>query len=353
MIVFFEAADFELNNANEDELELLFSELLRASLRGHHYVLIERRTCEWALQRLSLNRKEAAHLHFLKQGYTQRGAIRNISNCQLIVGISAAGLQQVGEFKYQIGHKALLRGNYLDEPVLLVENSESDGTLIHHALKSVQRDHPIKDFSFIVRHGGGSTIVTCFDAELRAKRVTVCIVDSDKISPCSSPSSTVRALHKTADLGTFVGGVFVTRCREIENHLPLELIKRHRLCVTFPDFDILEEIIRRPNGNDSSEACWLYFDLKKGLSGDALLSKPLAQDVEKWLRETFSDESRSLEATRIAGFGDAILSQFLNSGPAMQDLNEHTKSQFWQSVFAPWFKEISWFFAAEKKKAVI
>lgn len=354
MIVNFEADEAELESAAMDELADLFAELLRASLRGQHYVLIERRACDWVLRNVALSGREKAQLSFLKQEYTQRGALLRTSPVILTVGISAAGLQRVSSTRFEIGHKALLRGNYLDKPVLIVEHIETDGTFIGEVLQSMRRTHPIRDFAYDLRHGGGSTVVDCFDAELKNKRITVCMVDSDRLSPAIGHSPTVKALFATAELGIYVGGIFPTVCREMENHLPLSVIEARNLCPTYPDFEKLRALAGRLVGTEEHATWWWYFDVKEGVSGEALQSKSgLKESVRIWLKNTYGSPTEEFSDVNYAGFGPNIIKQFLQNGPAMMDFANHMKQDFWKENFLPFFQSIAWFLVAERSRSAI
>lgn len=349
MLISFEATDEELSGQPEPEIEELFSELLRASRRGYHFVLIDRRTSDWGLNNLTLNNREKAHLEALKSGFTQRGQLRRQAEFQLQIGLGSFGLEKRGKV-YTIGHIALLRGEYLEKSILLVENAEGDGELIKNIFYTLRRSHPVKDYSVEIRHGGGSTIVPVFDDLMRTKRITVCVADSDRVSPLSPDSSTVKALSKTAQLQTFVGALFVTLCREIENHLPFELIRKHKVCPQYPDFDKLAHLIQNQQVAKADERLWLSFDVKKGFVGAALDTKNHSDEVRQWLEANFC-QGQLPSTWNVAGFGEAVLGEFMKSGPAMSEFALHVHTEDWRCYFGDFFDEMLWFFAAEKKIA--
>lgn len=350
MIIFLEASPEELLAHPVSGIEELFSELIRSSLRGYHLVLIDRGACDWALANLTLNGRERAHLSELKNTFTQKGAMRQQAAFQLCVGTGSFGLQKVGNV-YQIGHIPLLRGEYLDKAILLVENEENDGEFVSQVFHALKRDHPVKDFVFETRHGGGSTIVPCFDTALRSKRVIVCLADSDRVAPCGPVSSTVKALHKTAQLQTYVGGLFITLCREVENHLPSELVRVHNLCPQYPDFAKLEALIQNQVVHAPLEKLWFSFDAKNGFVGSSIPGKNYPASVEGWLCEHFG-QGDEIDSVLIAGLGDALLQQFLRSGEALRDFAAHIRGEEWKGAFGGFFEEMLWFFAAERRKAI-
>ncbi|TCN27598.1 hypothetical protein [Sinorhizobium americanum] len=351
MLIYVDATPNELAACSEAEIEELFSELIRASLRGHHLILIDRACCDWALENLTLNNRERAHLSSLRNAFTQRGALRQHAVFQLTVGVGTFGLQRLGK-AFQIGHVPLLRGEYLEKAVLLVENADSDGEFLRHVFHAMNRVHPVKDVMFETRHGGGSTIVPCFDTELRSKRIVVCLADSDQIAPCGGYSSTVKALMKTAELQTFVGQLFVTRCREIENHLPIELIAQHNLCPQYPDFFKLRQLIQNQIVINERERVCLFFDAKNGFLGSTIAGKNYPPAVNQWLSDHFG-QGADLNTVNIAGLGEALLQQFLRSGQAMRDLARYICSEEWRLVFGGFFEEMIWFFAADRKRAAV
>lgn len=351
MLIFFEAAPAELTTSDPGEMEELFTELIRSSLRGHHLILIDRLCCTWALENLNITRREKAHLEHLRNAFTQRGALRREALVQLIVGLGSYGLQ-LQDQAFVIGHRQLLIGRFLEKPVLLVENAEADGALLGTVFHAIKRNHPVKDFAYEARHGGGSTIVRCFDTELRERRIVVCVADSDKVAPCSGASATVQALTKTSQLQTYVGKLFVTGCREIENHIPLRIIQEHGLCPQYPHFDKLtQRLLSQPAANEK-ERLWLYLDLKAGFRGIEVAAKPYHQNVHAWIEEHYG-QGEPISNLTLAGFGDALMQSFLRSGAAIADFARHVLSDEWRRVFGAFFDEMLWYFLAERKRPAI
>lgn len=350
MIIYLEASTQELLESPLHEIEELFSELIRSSLRGYHLILIDRQACDWALANLKLNSREQAHLYTLKGIFTQKGSLRQIARCVLHIGVGSFGLQKLGS-NYQIGHIPLLRGDYLDKSILLVENEENDGEFARQVFHALRRDHAVKNFTFETRHGGGSTIVSVFDAHLRSKRILVCLADSDRYAPCGPVSSTVNALVKTASLQTFVGELFITLCREVENHIPNELIQLHKICPEYKDFDLLRKLINMQAKTSPIENIWFWFDAKHGFFGGEVLRKKHSSSVESWICQNFGQDN-DISSVSISGFGEALLQQFLKSGEAMRDFATYVQSDAWKAAFGNFFEDIMWYFAADQKRAV-
>lgn len=337
----------ELTATPAEEVEDLFLELVRASIVASHYVIITRSACDWANENLDLGRKYKAHLTSIKQDFTTKASILQLTHNVLKVGIGSSGLQTLSSGGYQIGHRALLRSKYLEQPVLLVENAENDGDFVRSIFHMIKNRHPVKNFAFDTRHGGGSTIVSCFNRELSERRIAVCLVDSDKVAPSHPDSATVKGLRQVANLGTYVGEIFVTKCREVENHLPLSIIKNNNLCPSYNSYPDLNNLIQR-EGLVASQI-WLYFDVKCGFRGIDYDSKKYSRETHIWTHGKFVADDEEIKNVNLSGFGQNILRQFLDSGPAMAEFAAYIKTPLWNQSFDGFYEEMLWFFAADKR----
>lgn len=348
MIFSFEASVDELDFAPVEEVEQLFLALVQASILAIHYIIINREACVWAEENLDLGRKYKAHLNTIKQEFTTRASILEQARNILWVGIGSSALQPLTGTGYEIGHRALLKGRYLERAVLLVENAANDGDFTRSIFQILKKKHPVKNFVFDTRHGGGSTIVSCFDQELTEKRIAVCLVDSDKVAPSHPESATVKGLRHVASLGPFVGGVFVTKCREVENHLPVTIIEGKNLCPSYTDYQKINELTSHHQTGGTSDL-WLYFDVKCGFRGQELEGSSYSSTTRNWIITTYTRQDEEITSVNINGFGPNILRQFLNSGPAMAELANHVKTPSWKLSFGGFYEEMLWFFAADRR----
>ncbi|OUS03886.1 hypothetical protein A9Q96_16995 [Rhodobacterales bacterium 52_120_T64] len=274
MLLYLETNAEILADESSEQIELLFSELLLASMNGIHFVVIARPLCNWADQNLHLNKRETAHLKRLKHDFAQRGSIPKSAPCFIQIRIGDNALEEYDDDKYRIGHIALLRSDLLSDARLLLEHIENDGDLIDVILSEICRSQPIKNIKLQRMHGGGADIVTCFRHALLERRVTVCIADSDKYAPCDTHSATVRNLTREADRQTFVGAVCESLGREAENYIPIEILSSHRrrICPEYTSFNILDGLLRRQQIAGRLDCLWLFFDIKRGAEVDKLLA---------------------------------------------------------------------------------
>ncbi len=315
---------------------------------ARHYIVIDREACDWAVAELDLGSRQVAHLNHLKQNFAQKASLLTETNTRLSVGIGSSGLESLDNGSYRIGHRTLLSGSWLASTVLLVENADNDGDFADEIFSIIRRRHPVRNFCFVRRHGGGSTIVGALDREILEKRIVVCLVDSDKAAPAHPESATVRGLRNTERRGAYVGRIFVTRCREVENHVPLDLIKENQLCPSYDDYEEIEGAI----AEDAENLAWLYFDVKAGFNGLVHLGKDYNDDTKKWINNVFVRD-REPQHVMISGFGPNILREFLNCNKAIAEMKAYVETDNWKTRFGGFFEEMIWFFAADNRRSAI
>ena len=350
MLIYLNVTVDQIAAAESKEVERLISGLLQASSNGTHLVVIERKVCDWAKLHLDFNNRELAQLDKLKELYTQRGGLPAIARSILEVEVGSMQLVEYAPHKYRVGHQPFLNGSYLEAARLLVEHIENDGDMLELILREMRRRHPVQSYNLLRLHGGGADIATCLKIEIPHRRVVVCVVDSDKVAPCDTPSATKRKLDREAEKQTFVGMVCETPCKEAENYIPLDTLKRHkkRICPEYVCFDELENLVKGQTVAGTSDCFWLFFDLKRGVEADKL-DTFTAPPIADWLHERYQLHDNKFSDVHITGFGDAILRQFLNCGEAVKDFIAFMKTPYWQTHFADFFDLIYWYFAAENR----
>ena len=73
--------------------------------------------------------------------------------------------------------------------------------------------------------GGGNTISTVYEnIQNKKKRLCLCIVDSDKLSPNSSLGSTARNIKQKDDNTSVTTLLYILPVRELENLIPLSIL---------------------------------------------------------------------------------------------------------------------------------
>lgn len=353
MIYYLTANAADLEDVIDGQAEELIGSLVRASLEGHHKIILGRSICSWSIDNLDLGGREKAHLRRLRNDFSQIGQLALEAPCSIQVLIGDQPLEEVAKHKYNIGHIALLRSNYLSEAELLVEHIENDCDLLEVVFNRVKRNISISQYHYRRSHGGGGDIVTCFEHSVKEKRITVCVHDSDRKAPSDTKSHTARRLRAEGGKQTYVGDVIETRGHEAENTIPMAILNEHRqrICPQYPDFDKLERLLNAQNVQGYLDCLWLFFDIKKGLNSEKVkeIANPAVSD---WISEKFLEGEQSLDDLNISGFGDKILQQFLNCGAAVRDFVAHIATPDWTLHFAGFFEEILWYFVSDKRRAV-
>lgn len=349
MLVSIKASRQQLDAADADQIEELFEELVRANQRGNHFILIDRPTCDWAIDNLPLGKRHKAHLEHIKQRYTQAASLLSQARKYIQIKIGHKPLEQVNQKRFEIGHINLLGGNYLDKPRLIVENSKYDGGLFKLIADNSGLFGPVSDVGYQLVNGGGATIVACFISELEHRRIAICVVDSDKFSPHDPPSDTVTRLNTVADRQTFVGMIAEAKCREAENYIPIDIIRDHRLCPEFADFDFILDRIRKQTIERPSDCLWLYFDAKEGLRNEKMKQIDYQPTLE-WLQKKWLEDEEEIEGLEVQGFGAHLLSVFLGCNAALSDFRGYLKSKYWRYHFSSYFEEIFWYLLVDKRK---
>jgi len=263
-------------------------------------------------------------------------------------------LEETAPNKYRIGHVSLLRGNYLSESKLILENVENDGDMMDLVLRETGKSQEVRFYHFLRTHGGGADTPTCFRATIPEQRIFVTIVDSDRKAPMDGDSQTYRNLIREAARQVYAGMVDSTPCKEAENFVPLSILRDHRqqICAGYGNFGALDTLLDRQNITCPSDCLWLFFDVKKGIEADKLnaVGNP---DVRSWLEAKFLTDGQSFDELDIEGFGDGILRQFLNCGAAVGEFVKFLKSGYWAEHFGTFFTDIYWYFVAEKPRATV
>lgn len=352
MLLIFDPPLIQLTNCDQKTMGVLFAELARISSAGLHFVVIGRKTCDWALLQLDLSGREKSQITRLKQSYTQSGGIIGIAKCALTIDVEGKELIETAPSFFSIGVEKFLNSEYTKESVLLVEHIENDGLFYEHIFESLRKLVAIKYHKVDIKNGGGTTIVACLRDEIAKNRAVVCLLDSDKYSPSDTQSSTAKKACKTAAKQVYVGSVMETVGREIENFIPLSIYQDH----LFPDYGhypLLHQLLDKQDIECFGDCLWLFFDIKQGLDGNALAQKTLSPETIEWIEKKFSSGKQELKDIQIPSIGNATMSQFNALGASKSSFHRFMRSRYWLDHFQNFFIHLYWFFVAEKPRSSV
>ena len=121
----------DLTASCEDELEEVFSKLVDADRSGRHFFILRRELCAWAVENLSLSKRDRTHLVAIGEQYATRGGLLEVADGFVSIVIGNSGVALHGDSEFLIGHRALIDGEYLSHGTsLVVEDVETDGKAV-------------------------------------------------------------------------------------------------------------------------------------------------------------------------------------------------------------------------------
>lgn len=360
MIFSLEATIDELNGLSAVEGETLFSLLVDCDRGGRHFFVASRSICDWALENVTLSGRDRSHLIALRQSYTQRGAFPELATFHVKIVIGDEGVIPYPDGVFRVGHRKLIAGEFCQtKTAFVLEDIGDDLDLYRHILVEARKQTNVPSFAFNPIHGGGASTPRVFENEVVSNRVTVCVVDNDKLAPCDSNSGTARTvlgffMRRNRDHASpaepFIGIACTTVGRELENYVPYCVLK------SIPEYNsygcraALDAAVSENCQVDLSDCFWLHFDIKDGLDGAKLVKKvasgQLSEDSLRWICSRFGCEVEEAATLSIDGFGPGVVQNFLGDKNALRTFHQFTRSQYWRDLFLAHFEDLLWFFAA-------
>lgn len=362
MIIILEASDADLQSLKNDEAEDIFSILIDADRCGRHLVIISRSICTWASSNLNLSGQNKNHLNRLREGFATRGAISRDASCFIKLKIGGPGISIKDGF-FEISHDEFMRGEYAQsKSKMIVENLTADSKLYEFLFEVSAPKTKVPNWSVDFVMGGGDTTVTAFESEILKKRVTVCVVDSDKIAPCDHIGETAKKVlrrHHKRNIdqidatAPYIGAAIETIGHEIENYIPMCAVKK---LTTFVFPKELDGLADQSFIKESSECLWLYYDIKDGIDGMKIEAKindgKKTSGVKSWLVDKTRIPADNFNTLKISGIGKTVVQHFLKSESAKSEYILFSNTEYWYHLFLKHFESILWFFAASVKSRI-
>jgi len=346
----------ELAALPDDEVENLFTILLDADRSGRHLVVIERGVCSWGVENLDLSGQNRTHLRGLREQYATRGNIERYAGSYLEVVVGDCPVIKVDDY-FKIGHSSFISGDYATSKTkMVVENLKADSKLYEYLFNVAIKQTVVPSLAVDFVMGGGNTTVTVFEAEIEKHRVSICAVDTDRISPCDLLGETAkkvknrhskRNLQPSDPATAYVGIAIETIGHELENYIPLSAIK---LLDCFLCHASLDNFVSQETYEDSLNCFWLYFDTKKGLDG-AKIQKKVDDGVKpsstiSWICDKTGTQETEFVSLKIPGIGSSIVEHFLKHDAAKERYVVFSRTDYWKTLFLRHFEKLLWFLAA-------
>jgi len=357
MLIYLDECDKKLETWDIDQVESLYVELISSSLKGYHDVHISRIACEWGLKRLNLPRKHLAHLKSMLQKIPTTAGI--LTECPVLIKLVFSDVEFVRTTTgFDLSAKYVLENNLLGRPAtLVVENSIYDGEFYKLIFNHCVKSSIFKSYNLNIENGGGNTTASVFDDNIKQKRITVAIVDTDKRSPYGPFGDThkkVMGVH-AKHLNTYIGDAYATYGREAENILPTACV--FELAAGNSTFLSNPYLAKCGHNEYLPDNFWDFFDLKKGFNGTSLLAKVKPSrgvsryetPCVKWWAKIFGIDVDEIDAVIIPSAGANLLSRFLNNGNAVAEFRRVMRTGNWQKRYLDYFLDILWFFCASRR----
>lgn len=289
-----------------------------------------------------------AHLGRLREEYSELDGLVATAPFFLEIIVGATAEMDNAKQKFKLGHKKLLEGRWLEPTVLLLENGENDGRFISLVLEMESRRCGFGATSYEIAHGGGTTTASELRRISQYHRIVACVCDRDDIIPNGQKSATFNAAARMFERTSLIGFFAGTPGREAENFLPFSILLELYPGYCADSADYLDEILTAQGQADPGDCFWQYLDLKEGMRGP-LLAKA-CNDPEKilWASEKFLADPAELESLEIAGFGQGIITLFMDNGPARAQFHRFSRSDYWHYHFSNWIARLLWLAAGRK-----
>jgi hypothetical protein len=337
----------EIANCSKVKLEQFVVEILRCSRSGIHRIVIPRDLATELENAVRLPDYLSSHLRELRQMYTQyKEQTQNaIYICEIVTAKVHTVENKGGRNVLLIGFELILETRFLEEPVLLLENASTDGKLYDIILLQHALAQRFGELRYSKMNGGGGSIgneVKQIESDLR---VFVCVCDTDLRHPYGPKSETFNFAARNISGKRTFAILKGTPGREIENFIPFSIIARLAVQKS-KTVSFIDSVIKREG--KCCDSFWLYFDLKEGLKD---IEKYYAcSSSRKWLSEKLSIGLNEINTVQVDGFGENVLSVFINDGSALAEFHQHMRSSNWKSQYEYWFYDMMWLFSGNKKK---
>lgn len=340
MIIKIDIGLHEIGGIAAGEMTLFFSEVLRSSRMGYHRIIIPRNVAAWALSNLNLSDIDKAHLQRLRAEYTQLADQFNKSS--IVMSVVSENLLEWRENRrlIVIGRELFINGNYLQGTVVILENGTTDGAIFNLILSHESKRVSFGKISYEIVNGGGSVTASELTRMVAATRAIVCICDTDLKVPGGSRSATYNSVMAAAAKLPLVGIAVGTPGGEVENFLPLPIISHLSGGTGASSCDILSKVMESQGQCRSADCFWLHFDLKRGLAG--MIPHLNTEEKRSWISEKLGLSINELTNSYLPGFGDSIISLFLENNIAMAEFHRFSRSEYWIYHFSEWIHKILW-----------
>jgi len=203
-----------------------------------------RATGSWLLNQSFLSKFEKSFVNQCVQEFTQTGGLLVVTPFYIDIIKTDILLIERHEKRIIIPSDPSIIEDILNSPMLLIEDIESDGSIIETILNVLLKRMPFRHFHGEYTHGGGSSSFKVARRKVSERRIVVFLSDSDKSSPVD-PHGKEKEVRKLSDeLNWPLLFPYILPCREIENVIPLDityLLSGSKVSATFANLNSIQK----------------------------------------------------------------------------------------------------------------
>ncbi|MET3646143.1 hypothetical protein [Phyllobacterium ifriqiyense] len=340
MIIDFDVASHILAEANQNNLTLVITEILRSHRRGYHLVVMPRATATWILDNIILSGIDQATLRKLRSEYAQTAELRSTALIRLRVLPQHMGGPTLSGKVIEFGLTDLISSNVCEKAVIVVEDTGSDGQFYENLFKGIIAKIGNVQIGLEMSNGGGENTSRVFKEKISDRRLVVMIADSDKSAPSFDIPAKISKAKLMAEQAVWpLTEVICLPCREVENLVPLHLVEKLR-CSQGRGVEI-SSLHRIQTAEDKAgipvhHQLWMYYDLKRGAP----------EDRSEWLETKL----RMGGHASYQGFGNQMMTQFVADEAIKKEFRQYVKKDHWWNTFGIIFERALWMVVAANRQ---
>ena len=368
MLIEIDLSEGDIQKMGDENVARFFEKISDAVYNGIHQFYLPLELYLY-LKTLSIfSNPTLAAIEFINERSSELGEyLNNKTLPKLTVKYCESEFKCGSENHFSIGYKNVLNGEYLLSPTLVVENIKNDGDFYEFLIiEEAKRRDGFSVVNFNLENSGsrGNTnnMVKVYS---KKKRVVVFVIDQDEIAPSMAKLKTERKdWLKILNGKNCVGFVKYTPGHELENFIPLSLVKELGRNIDDGYLQEIKKLIHDQGTTNAGDCLWLYYDIKRGIkvkknkAGFNVNKKfDLDQDDNlEWFCEKYNIDKSKFVSLKLPGFEynksgtreENIIKNFWdepdkNKDKFIKHMNRKKNNlNYWEHHFGGWMHWLLW-----------
>ncbi len=351
MIIKIDLSTRDASAFDRNKLSELFEEASRASLLGYHRVVLSRGLAKWAVENLDLSDRHKVHITKIGHEYAQLGQQYKSAAIKIRIRADVLGIIEEGDGTWTVGVQCAGPEGVLSQTSLVFENGINDGDFYKLILEMSAKSIGFGDISYVAINGGGNGCGGQIQRISNEGKVVSCICDTDIKVPGGAKSQTYQSTIRARDNSKPLGIVLGTPCMEIENFLPISIVRS--LTNEIEALNHIEELVRRQGANvEPGDCLWLFVDIKSGFRVGQLDDYCRNENLRQWVCRKYNVVDEEIRDIFVPPFGADLLRRFMASNELIAEMHKHVRSTYWKTHFLDWVRMVLWALAGRKRERV-